>query len=68
MDSLKSPPSFFGGLKVLEEPAESRPKFRDHLVRQDTVAGRASAAMVVGTGSGSIDSRGDHRTGALESG
>ena len=35
MDSLKSPPSFFGGLKVLEEPAESRPKFRDHLVRQE---------------------------------
>ena len=37
MDSLKSPPSFFGGLKVLEEPAESRPKFRDHLVRQEGV-------------------------------
>ena len=37
MDSLKSPPSFFGGLKVLEEPAESKPKFRDHLVRQEGV-------------------------------
>ena len=37
MDSLKSVPSFFGGPKVLEEPAESKLKFRDHLVRQEGV-------------------------------
>lgn len=37
MGSLKSVPSFFGGLKVLEEPAESKLKFRDHLVRQEGV-------------------------------
>ena len=34
MDSLKSVPSFFGGLKVLEEPAD-RLEFRELLVRQE---------------------------------